>query len=425
VPLAIGYLGNERFGVWATITAIIGMLAFSDLGMGNGMISELADAHGRDDRDRARRIVSSATLILFPVALAAGVIFAVIYPFVSWPAVFNAQSPQTIAESGPSMAVCVALFLIGLPLNVIQATHLGYQEGFMPNVVQAAISVVGVIGLVIAIWCGLGLVGISALWIGASILVRGINGFYLFGYQRPWLLPTLREFDWTTSTRLLKVSFFYMVVGMSIAVGYTSDSLVLTQLIGPNAVTEYNVPFRLFSIVTVVLGFFLLPLWPAYAEAAARGDVRWVKITLRRSILLSLAINLTAAVALVFAGKWLIQLWVRDAVSPTTAIMLAFAAYLIVNCLHAPLSMLLNGLSIIRFQFACWVSMAVVNLVLSIILTKRFGVPGVVWGTVIANFVCFVVPSAWYARKHLNELSRRAIDAAAPATPSPLEAPRV
>src|SRR5262245_28804981 len=72
VPLAISYLGNERYGVWTTITAIIGMLAFSDLGMGNGMISALADAEGREDKSRSRRVVSSATFILLVIAAGAG-----------------------------------------------------------------------------------------------------------------------------------------------------------------------------------------------------------------------------------------------------------------------------------------------------------------------------------------------------------------
>jgi O-antigen/teichoic acid export membrane protein len=92
---------------------------------------------------------------------------------------------------------------------------------------------------------------------------------------------------------------------------------------------------------------------------------------------------------------------VNGAVTPGRPLLIAFGLYLIVNCLHAPLSMLLNGLSVVRFQLACWVAMAIVNLGLSIVLTKRFGVPGVVFGTVIANLVCFVLPSAWYVRRHL------------------------
>jgi O-antigen/teichoic acid export membrane protein len=405
VPLALSYLGKERYGLWTTMTTFIAMLAFSDMGLGSGMISVIAQAHGGDDRDRARRVVSSATFFLLLIAAIGTILFLLIYPLVPWPRVFNAQSALGIAESGPAMAICMLLFLVGLPLNVVQAVHIGYQEGFVPNVVQAGISLLSLAGIAVAIWLKLGLVGITALWLGASLLVRSINAAYLFGHQRPWLRPAWRWFDWPTASSLLKISFLYMVIGMSIAVGYTSDSMVLTQMIGPEAVTEYSVPYRLFSIVTVVMGFFLTPLWPAYAEAAARGDVSWVRITLRRSLLIGLAFNVLAALVLVLAGKWIIAIWVRQNVTPSTSLLIAFGLYLIVNCLHAPLSMLLNGLSVVRFQLFCWVAMALVNLGLSIVLTKWFGVPGVVFGTVIANFVCFVIPSFWYVRRHLAQLA--------------------
>ena len=218
------------------------------------------------------------------------------------------------------------------------------------------------------------------------------------------LAPITKNSTLTLSKRVAVGQWKSRSAGASIAVGYTSDSFVVTQIMGPDAVTEYNVPYRLFSIFTVVLTFFLGPLWPAYAEARARGDVAWVKRTLRRSMIVSIAFNILAALVLVFAGRWIIQLWVKGAVAPTKTLMVAFALYLIVTGLHAPLSYLLNGLSIVRFQLVCWIAMAVSNLALSIWLTKLYGVPGVVFGTVIANFVCFVIPSAWFVRRFLSRM---------------------
>jgi len=42
-------------------------------------------------------------------------------------------------------------------------------------------------------------------------------------------------------------------------------------VLGNAAVAEYNVPYRLFSIVTVVMGFFLVPLWRRTRKANAAG----------------------------------------------------------------------------------------------------------------------------------------------------------
>src|SRR6516225_8522455 len=45
VPLTVGYLGMERYGLWMTISSVIAMLAFADLGLGNGLMNVLSEAN--------------------------------------------------------------------------------------------------------------------------------------------------------------------------------------------------------------------------------------------------------------------------------------------------------------------------------------------------------------------------------------------
>ena len=46
IPLALAYLGDERFGVWATLSALVLTLQFADLGLGNGVVNTVSSAHG-------------------------------------------------------------------------------------------------------------------------------------------------------------------------------------------------------------------------------------------------------------------------------------------------------------------------------------------------------------------------------------------
>src|SRR4051794_26485261 len=45
VPLTLHYLGPERYGMWATLSSVIAMAAFADLGLGNGLLNALSAAH--------------------------------------------------------------------------------------------------------------------------------------------------------------------------------------------------------------------------------------------------------------------------------------------------------------------------------------------------------------------------------------------
>ena len=44
VPLTVGYLGAERYGMWMTISSLITFFSFVDLGIGNGLVNSIADA---------------------------------------------------------------------------------------------------------------------------------------------------------------------------------------------------------------------------------------------------------------------------------------------------------------------------------------------------------------------------------------------
>jgi hypothetical protein len=56
VPLAVGYLGGERYGVWATIAALRNWLLLVDLGLGNELTTALAAHRGSSSSDTASSV---------------------------------------------------------------------------------------------------------------------------------------------------------------------------------------------------------------------------------------------------------------------------------------------------------------------------------------------------------------------------------
>ena len=125
VRLTARYLGNERYGMWMTVSSVTLMFIFADLGIGNGLVNALSDADGRNDREAAAGHVASGFYLLTALAAALGLIFAAVYPFVPWPRVFNVKTPLAAVEAGPAMAAMAACFLLGLPLNLVSRVHVG------------------------------------------------------------------------------------------------------------------------------------------------------------------------------------------------------------------------------------------------------------------------------------------------------------
>jgi O-antigen/teichoic acid export membrane protein len=420
VPLTLHYLGPERYGLWMTITSVIAMLAFTDLGLGNGAMNAIAEAEGRDDRALAARVVTSGVMMLTMVALILGIIFAASYPFASWPRLFNVTSDIAMREVGPAVAAFVGCFLLGLPFNLVSRILSGYQEGFATAMWTGLGTLLSLVALLIVIKVQAGLVWLVLAMSGTPVLVWAVCSIYVYFIQRPWLRPRIMHFSIATARQLLRVGSLFFILQIAVTLGFFSANMVTTQVLGAARVAEYNIPQRLFGLSYMMLTMLMGGLWPAYREAHARGDIEWIKRTLRRSMMTTIALIVPASLVLLVFHRPIIHLWIgrsADSMMPSLWLVAGFAIWNVLSTCGMTLSMFLNGLHIVRFQMWTSIPMAVSNLLLSIVLAKVWGLPGVIWGAVIAYVIFTVIPSVIYVPRILHNLK----PAPAPASNEPME----
>jgi O-antigen/teichoic acid export membrane protein len=390
-----------------TISSIIALLAFADLGIGNGLLNAISEAHGKDDRELARTYVSSTFFMLLALAVALGSIFAIAYPSLPWGRIFNIKNADAIADAGPAVCVLIGCFLLNMPLGIINRIQLGYQEGFENNIWNAVGNLLGLLSVLLVIYSRGTLCWLVLAMAGAPIIAVFLNGVRLFIYKRPWLWPTWAFTTHKAAVKVLGLGFLFFVLQFAAAVAFSSDNMITTQILGSAAVTQYSVHARLFSIAPMLLMMVLSPLWPAYSEAIARGDVAWVRRTLIRSIITSLVLSTICSVFFVVAGPFLLRIWVGDRVVPVLPLLLGLGIWTILSTVGNALAMFLNGASVMRFQVIASLAMAALAVSLKIFLTQKIGVAGVVWGTVIAYTVAVAIPCAVVVPSILAKLIKR------------------
>src|SRR4051794_5371419 len=406
VPLTLGYLGSERFGVWMTLSAIVALLGFTDLGLGNSLLNGVAHAAGREDRPLIRTNVSNGLAMLLGVAAGFGVLFAVAYRFIPWDGIFNVQSTAAIDEAGPAAAALVLCFLVSMPASAYPQVRLGLQQGYGNSGFVAAGNIAAV-GLVFAaIQLQLGLPWLVLAVGGAPVVATLVNGVALL-WRAPWLRPRLHDVRRAIARTLLRVGLLFLILQLAAAVAFTSNSIIIAAMLGPSAVAEYAVVSKLFLIPAVLVSLALAPLWPAYREALSRGDIGWARRTFGRSLRLSVAVAASSSAVLVVFGMPIISVWVgTSSVQPSFALILAVGVWTTLAAVGTALSMFLNGAQVMRFLVITAVVMATANVVLSIALTARIGISGVVWGSVIAYTLFMLIPSSVYLPRIFARLER-------------------
>ena len=392
VPVALAYLGEERYGVWVMITSLTLGLSLVDLGLGNGLINAIAEAHGRDEPSLAQRYISSAFFLLTGISVSFGLVFLLVQGFVPWPRVFNVVTPAAAREAGPAAAVFVVCLLIAAPLSVAQRVQAGYQRGFDNSLWQAAGSLFGLAGLLIAVGLGMSLPWMVFAVAGLPILASTLQAGVLFGWRHRELRPSWRSFSITAAARIFKLGGLFFVLQAAAALAFASDNLVAAHVLGTELVAEYSITMQLFSLPALILGTLFMPLWPAYGEAMTRGDFHWVAQTLKRSLVLAIVVAGLPSLVLVVLGQPIVQWWAGSSITPSFFLLLGLGIWAVLQAAGIAVAMFLNGASVVRLQVICASLLALVGLAAKIMLARRWGLPGIAWATVIVYCAVVAVP---------------------------------
>jgi O-antigen/teichoic acid export membrane protein len=412
VPLTLSYLGTERYGMWMTISSLIALLSFADLGMGNGLVNAVAHAHGRGDVRAIRSYISSGFAILLMVACCVLIGFAVAYPWVTWAKIFNAHGALAQSEAGPALATFVALFAINIPLGIVGRVQAGLQESFRASLWQCAGSLVGLASMLAVIKLQAGLPWLVAAAFGAPALAAAFNTALYLARSRVDLRPRYSDVSSDAVKHVARTGVLFLILQLVAAVAYASDNLVIAQLLGASAVTDYAIPEKLFSLISMALAMMLAPLWPAYGEALARGDTLWVRRAFGRSLMIALSVASFLSLTLAIAAPALLSYWVGRPVDPPLLLLIGLALWKVIEAGGNAVAMLLNGANVVRLQIIVAVLTGICALTLKIVLVGSVGVAGAVWASIIAFSLISVVPlGVWAVPKALRVTpSRSALD---------------
>jgi O-antigen/teichoic acid export membrane protein len=386
IPLTFRYLGAERYGLWMVLTSLISAMAFADLGIGNGVINLVAEAYGKDDRALAREYVTSAFALLLGIAAVLAVAGAATYPFIPWSRLFNVNSTAVASEGARAFLVLFYWFIVSLPLGVVTRAQAGLQQAYWSQVIGASGNIASLLALMLVISLHASLTWLVFASTFGAIVATLVNGWLLFR-EHPWLFPTWHAFRGSSANKIFKIGLMFLVLQCAFAVSYSSDNIVIAQVLGAVAVAMYAVPQKLFSFVSILVGMGVAPLWPAYGEAIARGDVTWVRRAFLRSLWLTLAIAVPLCALLALAAPWILRVAMGKALQAPMSLLIVLAIWGVVNSVSVVVAMLLNGAGGLKSQTFLVVVVSICNLALSVLLTQRVGVMGVCLGSIIAQLL--------------------------------------
>jgi O-antigen/teichoic acid export membrane protein len=340
VPLAVGFvtipmvvraLGKDRFGILALVWVVFGYFGLFDLGLGRTTTRYVADALGRNEREKLAGYLWTTVHLQTAIGLIAAALSHLAAPLIvrrvlNIPAQYVSETILTLRLAGWSLPV---MFVGSSFRGILEAA----QRFDLVNAVKVPLNVLFYVLPLAGVALGFELPGIVILLVLSRAAALAVWGGMSLG-----VLPELRTrpvLRRDLVRPLVSFSGWLGLSGLLYAVTTSMDRLVIGSLITVEAVTYYSAPYEAINRIGVVPGSLSMVLFPAFSFLDAGGREERTEVLFARSMKFLLLLTGPVFILMFFAKDFL-RLWLGpDFAANSAFVVVALAAGFLVNTITA------------------------------------------------------------------------------------------
>lgn len=376
VPLTINYINATSYGIWMTLSSIVGWFSFFDIGFGHGLRNKFAECVAKKNYRLARQYVSTTYAILTLIIVAVLLVFFAVNPLLEWSSILNAP-PEMARELSLLALIVFTFFSIQFVLKLITTVLAANQEPAKANFwvfLGSILSLIIIFILTKTTQGNLVYLGMALSFTPVFILLLSSLWYYRKEYRK--FSPSIRLVNFKLSKDLVGLGGKFFIIQIGVIVLLSTNNIIITQIFGPTEVTSFNIAYKLFSVVTMCFGIIVGPLWSAYTEAYVKGEMEWIRNILSKMNKIWFLCILACGVVLL-CSPYLYQFWIGDSVDIPFELSLAMGIFVITYIWHQIYVFFLNGTGIIQLQLYLVIVTALANIPLAIFFGQKFGLAGI------------------------------------------------
>lgn len=404
IPMTIDYVEPIKYGIWLTLNSLITWFSFFDAGLANGLRTKLGEAISKNDDYLAKTYISTAYVIIAIISLTLFIIFNIANNFINWSIVLNVPKVYATELKNVSL-VLFSIFTLQFILQLINIICLAKQSAMIVGLISFLSSLLSILtvftltkttdGSLINLCYSTGASPLIILFIFTIILFKGPYKKYR---------PSFNFVELSYAKNLLRLGVKFFIIQIGLLFFYNTGNLVITQVIGADAVTPYNIAFKYFGTITTLSGIIMTPFWVAFTEANINKDYVWIKRTVRQLEVLFIGV-FSISILLLIVSEQAYEFWIGRKIHVPFSLSCVMCVYVSINTYRTIFNSYVNGTGKIRLQMLLILASGVVNVPLSIYLGKLFNITGVILSSTLICILCSVFEVIQYRKLIANRAS--------------------
>ena len=405
VPLTINYINPSRYGIWLTLTSIVGWFRFFDIGFGNGLRNKFAEAQAKGEYELAKIYVSTTYAVLSIIIAVVLVLFLCINPFINWPGILNTTQDMA-GELSILVIIVFVFFCLRFVFQLINTVLMANQEPAKASFFDFLGSLFSLLIIFILTKTTAGnLVLLGTVFSLTPVLVLIASSLWFYNHAYKKFAPSIKFVKFSYARNLMSLGIKFFIIQIAALILFNTNNIIVTQLFGPAEVTTFNVSFKLFSIITMIFSIIAAPLWSAFTDAYAKDEFDWIRSTLLKMKKVWGLLIITTVILLSFS-PWIYKIWVGDSVTVPFALSAAMSSYVIVYIWQTIHVFFLNGIGKIKLQLYLVIFSGLINIPLAIILGKKIGLVGIT----LTSTLLFIFMGIFFSIQTKKILNKTAIN---------------
>ncbi|MDC1856278.1 MATE family efflux transporter [Bacteroides uniformis] len=404
VPLTLGYVSSDLYGIWLTLSSIIMWLNFFDIGFTLGLKNKLTEAIALGDMQRGKVLVSTTYFMMIAIFIPLCILLEMIIPHINWASFLNVTGNYNpdIIKTLHILAACLCAQMI---VNVLTAVLAAYQKVAL----SSAFPVIGnfislFIILLLTKYCppSLSLLALAVSTIPIFVII--IASFILFSSSFKAVAPSWNFVKKKQIKDLFNLGSKFFLIQAQIVVLYQCTNILISNLSGPSDVTSYNIAYKYITISMMILTIIMAPLWPAFTEAYTKNDYSWMKNVYNK--MCKLWGGLTVIVILmIIVSPIVYQLWIGEKAHVPLIMTVLIGIYTIVHSWDIIQVNMINGVGAIKLQTYMTLIGLIVHIPLSLFLGRYVSCYGVIISMIVINMI-YSTTFTIQIRKILNKTAK-------------------
>lgn len=354
------------------------------------MKNKLTEAIAKNDWERGKKLVSTTYFMMILIFVPLCIIIQFLIPIVDWCRLLNISNiyqEDIIKTLHVLMAFCCLQMIVNVVVSVIaafQRVALSNSFGVIGNVISLAII------FVLTRLCPPSLLYLCFSLAAMPIIVTIIASFILFLGSMKRVSPSLRSVELSLTKDLFALGYKFFIINIQAVILYQTTNIIISNVSSPLWVTSYNIAYKYLSIAMMLFTIATQPLWPAFADAYARGDNRWMN-NAKNKMTKFYFFCLTGCIMMASVAPWIYKIWIGENANVPQLMTWIVTLYILVYCWGIFNGILLVGMSKIKLNTIVATVGMLFHIPLAYSLSMYIGPYGVIVSMIIINLVYGIV----------------------------------